>query len=68
MTAAAAIEHQGHKSAPDEEREESAKAESDPAVFGHWNVIGRRPCGNCPEERQDKYRRQCTKYNEMARA
>lgn len=68
MTAAAAEEHQGHQAASDDKREKRAEAKSDPAMFGHRNVVAGRPYRRRPDNGDDKYRYQNAKQNELAAA
>jgi hypothetical protein len=48
VAAPAAIEHQRHQSASDQQRKESAEAERNPAVLAHPNVAADAPCRDCP--------------------
>jgi transcription elongation factor Elf1 len=68
VTAAAAKEHQGHKAASDGKREEGAEAKSDPAVFGHGNLIAGGPYRDRPNNREDKYCCERPEQNEVAAA
>src|SRR5947209_302933 len=66
VTAAAAKEHQGHKAASDDKRKEGAEAKSDPAMFGHGNLIARGPHRSSPDDGQDKYCSEYPEQNELA--
>jgi hypothetical protein len=68
MTAAAAKEHQGHQATSDDKREERAEAKSDPAMFGHRNVVAGGPYRCRPDNGDDKDRYQRAEQNEMAAA
>ena len=55
MTTAAAEEHQRHQAASNDKREKRAEAESDPAVFGHRNVVAGSPYRRRPDDGDDQY-------------
>jgi hypothetical protein len=54
MAAAAAEEHEGHESAPNDQGKKGAQAKGDPTMFVHGNVVAGRPYHGRPDNGQDK--------------